>query len=67
MTTVKSVTSALKRALGRIRKVQAPLSLRDVLVFGGIGLAAYGAGLILPAYGYLFLGVTLMAIGLWGR
>lgn len=67
MTTVKSAISALRNILGRIRKVRSPLSLRDVLVFGGLGFAAYGAGLVLPAYGFLFLGISLMAIGLWGR
>jgi hypothetical protein len=39
-------------------------SLRDVHVYGGIGLAAYGAGAVFTPAAYIVAGVLLLALGL---
>jgi hypothetical protein len=41
-------------------------SLRDVHVYGGIGLAAYGAGAVYSPAAYIVAGVLLLALGLRG-
>ena len=40
--------------------------LRDLVVFGGIALAAYGAWLIYAPCGFILAGVGLYYTGLWG-
>lgn len=40
--------------------------VRDFFVFGGIGLAAYGAWLVYPPAGFMVGGFGAAAVGLWG-
>ena len=43
------------------------IDLRDVITFGGIGLAGYGCYNINPALAPVIVGLMLFALGLAGR
>lgn len=64
---VRAIGRAVKAVLvGIARAVMFPFSLfelRDLLVFGGIGLAAYGADLIYQPAAYIGAGVALFIVG----
>lgn len=51
------------RRVWRLASDAAP-DLRDALVFGGLGLAAYGAWLIFPPAAWLLAGGALFWIGM---
>lgn len=40
--------------------------LRDIIVFGGLLLAGYGAWLMYPPAGYMLAGAGLFYIGMFG-
>lgn len=55
-------------APSRLRTIFAALKpdVRDVVVFGGIGLAGYGAGLAYPPAGFIVAGAALFWLGIFG-
>lgn len=40
--------------------------VRDIIVFGGLGLASYGAWLLAPSAGFILGGLGLFYVGMWG-
>lgn len=54
MNKIKQLIAALRRP---------GVDLRDVLVFGGIGCMAYGAGLVYPPAGWLVAGGLTFWLG----
>lgn len=53
----------VQRALATIKHVVAWLDLRDMFVFGGIGLAGCGMSLIFLPAGLIFAGLVLFWLG----
>lgn len=54
----------MTRLFERIKPMLAWLDIRDVLVFGGIGLTAYGLSLAYPPAGWVFAGLALAWLGI---
>ena len=46
-----------------ISKIKDYLDIRDILVFGGLGLLGYGLWLLRPWLGFAVAGAVLMGIG----
>ena len=45
------------------KKIESPIDLRDVIVFGGIALASYGSYLIFRPAAFIVAGVALFVVG----
>lgn len=50
-------------ALSRVAALSKAIDIRDVLVFGGLGLLGYGLWLLQPWLGFAVSGAVLMGIG----
>ncbi len=58
------ISRGLKDELIRaIKRLNPNVDVRDVCVFGGICLAAYGISLVYPPGGWIFTGISLFWLG----
>lgn len=46
-----------------LKRLRSPVDLRDLMVFGGIGMVGYGISLVHPPAAWVVVGVSLFWLG----